>query len=295
MNADRTDRRDYIGYPTNRVVGSVHEAGQADAAIDALLKAGFDKQDIDVLHGEEDLDRLDPTGAEHGFLAQVQRRLIRSLDLEQFKHLTHNVEDLRAGRFVLMVRTKRRVERILVADILHHHGAEFVGFFGRWACEELPATPQTTPETIPALFARAWNDRDADALAALFDEDAEFVDVNGQCWHDRESIRRAHAGTGPDGIVIDSTLAPGEATVKLLTPEIALVHARMTRAGEEIAGATQAPEPRATIASFVVHRAGDRWRCASAHTSDVVAAAGTIAIDGQAVGGITALPGNQVS
>ncbi len=152
-----TDRRDYISYPTNRVVGTVADAAKAGAAIEALLRAGFDRKDVDILHGEEDLHRLDPTGAHHGFLAQFQRTLIRSLDLEEFKHLTHHVEDLRAGRFVIMVLTKRRPLRILAADILHQHGAEFVGFYGRWACEELHATAQTSPEAIPALFARAWN------------------------------------------------------------------------------------------------------------------------------------------
>ena len=32
-----------------------------------------------------------------------------------------------------------------------------------------------------------------DAIAALFDPDAEFVNVVGLWWHDREAIRRAHA------------------------------------------------------------------------------------------------------
>ena len=64
--------------------------------------------------------------------------MIRALDLEEFKHLTHHVEDVRAGRFVIMVLTKRRAQRIVAADILHQYGAEFVGFYGRWACEKLP-------------------------------------------------------------------------------------------------------------------------------------------------------------
>ena len=59
---------------------------------------------------------------------------------------------------------------------------------------ELPATATASPADIPALFARAWNDRDPDALASLFDEDAEFVNVSGLRWHDRESIRKALRG-----------------------------------------------------------------------------------------------------
>ena len=37
-----TNRRDFIGYPTNRVVGTVADADKAREAIDALLRAGFD-------------------------------------------------------------------------------------------------------------------------------------------------------------------------------------------------------------------------------------------------------------
>ena len=153
--------------------------------------------------------------------------MIRALDLEEFKHLTHHVDDVRAGRFVIMVLAKRRAQRIVAADILHRHGADFVEFYGRWACEELPPTAQRTPEEIPALFARAWNERDPDALALLFDEDAEFVNDTGVCWPDRESIRKAHA-YGLERIFNHTLLAIDETKVRLLSPGIAVVHARMT-------------------------------------------------------------------
>jgi uncharacterized protein (TIGR02246 family) len=294
MKTVSTERRDFIRYPTNRVVGTVADAGKAGAAVDALLRAGFERADIDILHREEDLHRLDPTGAEHGFLAQFQRSLIRTLELEEFKHLTHYVEDVRAGRFVIMVLTKRRVQRIVAADILHKYGAEFVGFYGRWACEELPATAQRSPEEIPALFARAWNARDPDALASLFDEDAEFVNDTGLCWHDRESIRKAHA-YGLERVFSKSTLETGDTKVKLLSPGVAVVHTRMTLSDEDSAGAAAQSGPRTTIVSFVVHRAGDRWLCASAHHTGVIPNTGTNVINEPGVFGLGASPGDQVS
>jgi uncharacterized protein (TIGR02246 family) len=268
MNAVSTERRDFI-YPTNHVVGTVGDAGKARAAIDALLQAGFGREDIDVLHGEEDLKRLDPAGADHGFLAQFQRRLIRTFGLEEFRHLTHHLEDIRAGRFVIMVLTNRRIQRIVAADILNRYGAEFVGFYGRWAWEGLSAIAPASPGDVPALFARAWNDRNPDALASLFDKDAEFVNGTGLCWHDRESIRKAHAH-GLERVFNRSTLAIDEAKVKLLSPEVAVVHARMTLSGPAGAGAATESGPRTTIVSFVVHRIVDRWVCASAHNTDVI-------------------------
>lgn len=263
-------RRDYTPYPTNRVLGTVGDAGNAEAAIDALLQAGFDRKDIDILHGEEDLERLDPTGAKHGFLTQFRRTVTRTFAaFEEFRHLTDDFEVVRAGRFVIMVTAKRRDQRIVAADILNRHGAEFVEFYGRWAWEDLSTPAQTSPQDIPALFVRAWNARDLDALASLFDEDAEFVNVTGLWWHDRESIRNAHAN-GLERIFNTSTLATDATKVKLLSPDIAVVHARMTLSGEVPVGAVTDPGPRTTIVSFVVHRAARRWLCASAHTTGVV-------------------------
>jgi uncharacterized protein (TIGR02246 family) len=270
MRAASADRRD-LAYPTNHVVGTITEAGQAQAAIEELLRAGFDRKDIDILHDEADLNRLDPTGAHHGFLTQFHRSLIRTFDLQEFKHLTHHVEDVKAGRYVIMVLIKRRAQRIAAADALHHNGAQFVGFYGRWAWAELLPHEQTTPQDIPVLFVRAWNNRDADALAALFDLDAEFVCDTGERWHDRESIRKAHASR-LNGGHSRSTLANGETKVKLLSPEVAVVYAQMTRSGEDSAGTPGPLGPRTTIVSFVVHRAGDVWRCASAQNTDVAGA-----------------------
>jgi uncharacterized protein (TIGR02246 family) len=268
MRAASTDRRDFA-YPTNHVVGTVTDAGKAHAAIDALLRAGFDRGDIDILHSEEDLHRLDPTGAAHGFLAQFHRTLIRTFELQEFRHLTHHVEDIKAGRYVIMVLTKRRVQKMAAADILHRYGAEFVGFYGRWAWQELPPSDQASPESVPAAFAQAWNDRDADALAALFDPDAEFVSVEGLCWHDRESIRKAYAAR-LGATLANATMSHGETKIKLLSPEVAVVYAHMTLSGD---GAPAEPAHE-TIFSFVVHRTGDhRWRCASAHYTDVQPAA----------------------
>ena len=43
----------------------------------------------------------------------------------------------RAGRWVIMVLAPKREARTIAGDILSVHGAEFVGFYGRWAWEGL--------------------------------------------------------------------------------------------------------------------------------------------------------------
>ena len=156
----KSTERGFIPYPTNRVVGTIADAEHADAAVKALVEAGFDRHSIDVLHGEEDLSRLDPTGAEHGVLERLQRAVIRTGGpVEEYKHLMHHVEDVRAGRWVIMVLAPKREARTVAGDILSVHGAEFVGFYGRWAWEGLtpssgPQPPTARLKRTPTLLAR---------------------------------------------------------------------------------------------------------------------------------------------
>ena len=285
MEPNTTNRNDFIPYPTNRVVGTVADATNAQAAINALLQAGFNEHDIDILHGEAGAQRLDPEGVEHGFLARFQRTLIRTAGpAEEYTHLMRHVEDVDAGRFVIMVLAKQRERRTLAADILNAHGADFVGFYGRWSWEGLTRDPQPSAaidagqdrrilarraEDIPSLFVQAWNTRNADALASLFDDDAEFVNVTGLWWHDRDAIRTAHA-YGLDRIFNKSTLSINEIRVKQLSDGLAVVHAQMTLSGQTPIGNIKEPGSRSTILSFVVHRADGEWRCASAQNTDVI-------------------------
>jgi hypothetical protein len=134
-------RDDFIAYPTNRVVGTITDAAAARRAVDALTAAGFGPDTIDVLHGKEDLHRLDPSGGEHGVFAQLQRALIRSAAGSEIKRLNYHVDDVRAGKSVIMVLAPEGKSRDAAADILHANGAEFVGFYGRWAYESLPGDP----------------------------------------------------------------------------------------------------------------------------------------------------------
>src|SRR5690349_5881088 len=140
MTTNQHERGDFISYPSERVVGTIADAKSARAAIEMLLREGFQDSDIDILRGEQDVHRLDPTGEEHGFLARFQRTLIRVLGpAEESKYLSRHVEDLRAGRFVIMVLAPEPEKRKLAARILNAHDGEFVGFYGPWSWQSLDA------------------------------------------------------------------------------------------------------------------------------------------------------------
>jgi uncharacterized protein (TIGR02246 family) len=140
-----------------------------------------------------------------------------------------------------------------------------------------PSGP-ATPEDLPRLFAEAWNRRDPDALAELFEPDAEFVNVTGIWWHDREAIREAHA-YGLSRIFPDSTLRIMHTRVKWLADTVAVVHARLRLEGQSPVGEVEAPGSRSSIFSFVARLGAEGWRCASAQNTEIVPGKETLVRD----------------
>ena len=120
---------------------------------------------------------------------------------------------------------------------------------------------------MPEAFAAAWNAGDADALAALFEPDAEFVNVVGLWWHDREAIRKAHA-YGLKTIFPGSTLRVVRTREKPLAEAVVLIQALVSLVGQARLGDAGTGERR-TLFSFVMRRGDAGWRCAAAHNTDV--------------------------
>lgn len=131
-----------------------------------------------------------------------------------------------------------------------------------------------SPGAMPHAFASAWNARDPDALADLFEADAEFVNVVGLWWHDREAIRKAHA-YGLEVIFSDSTLRVIRTREKGLSTDVVLVQALFGLVGQSAHGSVRQPGERRNVFSFVMRLNATGWRCAAAHNTDVVPGAET--------------------
>ncbi|MBR8740405.1 SgcJ/EcaC family oxidoreductase [Nocardiopsis sp. MG754419] len=129
------------------------------------------------------------------------------------------------------------------------------------------------PEDVAAGFARAWNRGDPDGIADLFVADADFVNVVGLWWRDRESIRRAH-DHGLRVIFPGSTLRLSGTRVRDLGADAAVVHCRWSITGQTgLDGATT--DRRSGVFTFVVRRDSDGWRAVAAHNTDRVSGAET--------------------
>lgn len=145
-------------------------------------------------------------------------------------------------------------------------------------------TRASTPAGIAEGFAAAWNSSDAEALAALFVEDADFVNVVGLWWSSRKRIRAAHE-YGFRKIFDGSQMHLEKVRVRELGERTAVVHALWTLTGqnpppEEDSAA--APAPRQGVISFTVQRQSGTpdddggWLAVSAQNTDRVPGAETL-------------------
>lgn len=134
-----------------------------------------------------------------------------------------------------------------------------------------------TPEDFVPAFIAAWMARDGTALAGLFASDADFVNVVGIWWEDRDAIAKAHQ-YALDSFFAQTRLSAGRIKIRDMG-DVALVHARMRLSGQ-LAPDGRAAEARTTILSFVLQRQGVGWQAVSAQNTDVVPAAETFVAGG---------------
>lgn len=137
------------------------------------------------------------------------------------------------------------------------------------------------PQDVVERWTRAWNAGDADSIAALFAPDAEFVNVVGLWWHNRESIRKSHA-FGFEKIFRGSTMRMNPARVRYLGDHAAVVHSRWHIEGQ-VSPTGEPAGKREGIFVFVLERQEGGWIVVTAQNTDVVHGAQTHVTDGAAL------------
>ena len=129
-------------------------------------------------------------------------------------------------------------------------------------------TNPEAPEDIPRLFADAWNSGDAAALAGLFAEDADFVNVVGLWWRNRADIERAHA-YALSTFFKDSELSARRVEVRRLGATVAVVHVRWRLTGQ-LDKVGNPLDDRFTVMVFVAEYREQAWRVVAAHNTDII-------------------------
>ncbi len=131
---------------------------------------------------------------------------------------------------------------------------------------------------LPAGIAAAWNAGDAARFAALFAEDADFVNVVGLWWEKRRAIEKAHA-YGFERIFTDARMTVERVKTRRLVPAACVVHFRWAMAGQTAPDGSPAGERRG-IMSLVAERDVDGWRIVSAQNTDIIEGVDTHVVSG---------------
>ena len=81
----------FLTYPKNKVIALLDDKDSVRRAICDLVRAGFDKEDIDVLSGQEGEVQLDVDGRHHGFRARIYRLVELMGDTSEWlqRHASH--------------------------------------------------------------------------------------------------------------------------------------------------------------------------------------------------------------
>ena len=124
------------------------------------------------------------------------------------------------------------------------------------------AAEDDRPQALVDRFVRAWNAHDPKAMGDLFTEEADFVNAEGQWSQGRAWIRaqleRAHA-TRFKG----TTLIETNTTVRLLRPDLAVLHFEWEVSGEVEPEGRPAVTRHGIMQIVAVDRGGS-WKILSA-------------------------------
>ena len=141
--------RPMITYPTSRLLGVIDRSEDATVAVQALLAArGADA--VDLLAGEEGLDRLGRMGPKPGPFSRVVRAF-QFMSMDQTPDFLVYERALLDGRAVIAVKVSERDRMRAAAAVLTRAGAHFLNYFGRYMTEEVTLWRGEEPPIPDAL------------------------------------------------------------------------------------------------------------------------------------------------
>ena len=137
-SANKFDEQESVPVPDNHVLAIIDNPEETKALVAELNRSGFSPDDIGLLAGQADAEKLDAATGRKGFFAKVLASGIDmgDRDTEYFKQYR---KALMEGHAVIGVEAKSDQTRDEVRAILKSHSAQFITFFGRFVTEVLEA------------------------------------------------------------------------------------------------------------------------------------------------------------
>lgn len=117
-------------------------------------------------------------------------------------------------------------------------------------------------------FLQTWNTHDMAAFAALYADDADFVNVYGRWWQGRSEIEQAHVDTH-QSLFRDSVLALAQPhSLRLVAPDLALCRTHWTLTDIRTRSGAPAPDRRGRLL-HVMQRLATGWRIVATQNTDI--------------------------
>ncbi len=114
---------------------------------------------------------------------------------------------------------------------------------------------QDAIRAVPARIEAGWAANDADAVAAVFTTDTDFVIGDGTFLRGREELRQYMADAF-DGFLQDSHVTAPVESVRCVSHSVGVVH---TLGGILLPGETEVPPERQGVQAFVITKHGGEW------------------------------------
>jgi hypothetical protein len=136
--ASKFDDQESLTVPANQVLAIIMDLSEAKETVQILSRNGFPADEIGLLTGIEDAEKLDAAAGKQGFFSKLFTAGVEMGDrdtdyLKQYRRALLN------GRTVIGVVAKDDEARNKARKILKQRGARFITFFGRFVTEVLEA------------------------------------------------------------------------------------------------------------------------------------------------------------
>jgi len=122
--------------PTHKIAVAFDDHDHADAAEAFLIDAGWPMADIQVLVGQEGVERIDASGKRHGIFGRAVRVLQQLGD--ELNFFSTYSEELKTGAVVLLIPIHGDEQKHQAHQILTNGGGHKIVHFGNVTMEELP-------------------------------------------------------------------------------------------------------------------------------------------------------------
>jgi hypothetical protein len=136
--ASKFDDKESLTVPANQILAIIMDSGDANEVVQTLNENGFASNEIGVLTGTGDAEKLDAAAGKQGFLSKLFTAGVEMGDrdtdyLKQYRRALLN------GRTVIGVVAKDDETRAKARKVLKARGARFITYFGQFVTEVLDA------------------------------------------------------------------------------------------------------------------------------------------------------------